>query len=122
MRSSQRIAGTLLQYDEPEWKPLEALVGLELAAWFMWMCSVQLTDGDVAQAYKHVATRRYLHLTGDGRAFVYTPERDYREVTRRQAIILAFEGWESVTFDAGSFAGIWAALRRAIDATRVGFA
>ena len=121
MRPSHRIAGTLLQYAEPEWKPLEALVGLELAAWFMWMCSVQLADGAVVQAYKHAATRRYLHLAVDGRAFVYTPERDYREVARRQAIVLAFEGSESVTFDAGSFADIRAALRRRLDAARVCF-
>jgi len=120
MRSSNPIAGTLLQYDEPEWEPLEALIGRELASWFMWMCSVRLEDGAVVQAYKHVATRRYLHLAG-GRAFVYTPERDYREVARRQAIVLAFEGWESVTLDAGSFADIGAALRRAIDAARAGF-
>jgi hypothetical protein len=55
---------------------------------------------------------------GDRRAFVYTPERDYREVERRQTIVLAFEGWESVTFDAGSFVGTRAALRCAIDAAR----
>ena len=74
----------------------------------------------MVQAYKHRATRRYLHLAGDGRAFVYTPEREYREVARRQAIVLAFEGWESVTFDPGSFADIRAALRTATGAARVG--
>ena len=116
MRSSHRIAGTLLQYDVPNWKPLEALVGLELAGWFMWMHSIRLADGAVVNAYKHIATRRYLHLDGDQRAFVYTQQRDYSEIARDRAILLAFEGWDSVTcVPPEEFEDIRAELWRAIE-------
>ena len=61
-----------MQYSEPSWAPLRALVGAELAHWFMWMCEVELADGVQVQAYKHISTRRYLHLANDCRAFLYT--------------------------------------------------
>ena len=58
------------QYDKPEWGPL-----LELAAEhiddFMWMFEVELESGLHLHAYKHIETRKYLHLDKEGRAFVY---------------------------------------------------
>jgi hypothetical protein len=36
---------------------------------FMWMFEFQLEDGIWMQAYKHRATRRYLYLDAEGRAF-----------------------------------------------------
>jgi hypothetical protein len=50
---------------------------------------VRLADGAVVQAYKHVSTRRHLHLAGDGRAFVCTAG-SYREIARRQGIVDVF--------------------------------
>lgn len=47
---------------------------------FMWMGTVQLTDGSRLQAYKHYWTRGYLHLADDGRAFVFVPKTRYEEV------------------------------------------
>ena len=38
---------------------------------FMWMFAVELEDGKRLDAYKHRWSRRYLHLTDKGRAFVY---------------------------------------------------
>jgi len=46
----------------------------------MWMYTVQLADGTRLQAYKHYWTRNYLHLTEDGRAFVFVPKTRYEEV------------------------------------------
>ena len=63
----------------------------------MWMFDLELADGVRAHAYKHVATRRYLHLAEDGRAFVCEGDRRYREIQPRHAIQLAFAGWESLS-------------------------
>ena len=47
---------------------------------FMWMGTIQLTDGTRIQAYEHYWTRDYLHLSEDGRAFVFVPKTRYEEV------------------------------------------
>lgn len=46
----------------------------------MWMGTVQLADGTRLQLYKHYWTRGYLHLSEDGRAFVFVPKTRYEEV------------------------------------------
>ena len=49
------------------------VVGEELAGEFMWMFEVQL-DSDVRlDAYKHIDTRRYVHLDPSGATYVYEP-------------------------------------------------
>jgi hypothetical protein len=51
-------------------------VGDRVARDFMWMFEVRLGDGRSLQAYKHIDTRRYVHLTADGQAYFYEhPER-----------------------------------------------
>lgn len=101
--TSDRIVrgNTTEQYDKPEWGPL-----LELAAEhiddFMWMFEIELESGLRLHAYKHIETRKYLHLDREGRAFVYLwpetiidkdepgsyrevdPQRILREVLRRR--------------------------------------
>ena len=62
----------LLQYDEPRWEPLEAAVGMTLAGGFMWMHEEVRADGSTIQAYKHIHTRRYLYLDGEGHAYEVT--------------------------------------------------
>jgi hypothetical protein len=69
------ISGELGWADEPIWDPLLAVVGEELAGWFMWMCPVELADGTRIEAYKHRITRRYLYLDADGRAWGYVETR-----------------------------------------------
>ena len=62
--------------DEPEWQPLLDFAPDHIGD-FMWMFSVELEDGRRLDAYKHWWSRRYLHLTGNGRTFVYEhPEND----------------------------------------------
>lgn len=73
------IRGRLLPVDAPEWEPLLNFAPDHVVD-FMWMGTVQLTDGTRVQAYKHYWTRDYLHLSEDGRAFVYVPKTRYEEV------------------------------------------
>lgn len=88
------ISGTMLQGDKPVWEPLVELVGGHSASWFMWMYEVELADGSAVHAYKHVSTRRYLHLGEDGRAFAYVGEHGYREIDPDVAVDLVIGGWE----------------------------
>jgi hypothetical protein len=73
------IRGKVLPVDAPEWEPLLNLAP-DLVVDFMWMGTIQLVDGTRLQAYKHYWTRDYLHLSDDGRAFVFVPKTRYEEV------------------------------------------
>jgi hypothetical protein len=84
----------VVQADAPAWEPLEAAIGSDIAEWFMWTHEIRLVDGWRLHAYKHVSTRRYLHLTEDGRAFDSRGESFYREIRLASAIARAFSGWE----------------------------
>ncbi|HEY3492752.1 MAG TPA: hypothetical protein VGK43_07350 [Solirubrobacterales bacterium] len=77
--SSKPQRGRLLKVDAPEWEPLLNLAP-DLVVDFMWMGTVQLVDGTRLQMYKHYWTRDYLHLSEDGRAFVFVPKTRYEEV------------------------------------------
>lgn len=68
------------QFNEARWATLEAALGSDIAAWFMWMHEIRLDDGTRIDAYKHTTTRRYLHLSDDGRAFDYLGDGGYGEV------------------------------------------
>jgi hypothetical protein len=92
MRRARTCCGSDVQGETPDWAPLEAAVGRELTGWFMWMHEVRLADGPSIHAYKHVVTRRYLHLTGDGRAFAYTGGECYRELPLATAVTLVLPG------------------------------
>ena len=119
MLSDRSISGDLLQYEEPDWEPLRALVGMTLADWFMWMHEIQLVDGTRLHAYKHIATRRYFHLALDGRAFVYTPRGRYREIEPRMAIDLVFADWDVLAPEPRDPQVVRAALRSARRAATV---
>ena len=64
--------------ERPDWKPLLDALGENVAADFMWMFEVELANGTRLQAYKHIDTRRYVHLDRDGAAFVFEPPDRYR--------------------------------------------
>ena len=82
--------------ERPDWDPLIDLVGLELVRWFMWMGQIELVDDTHVHAYKHVATRRYLHIGEDGRLFAYRSPDRYTEIEVPEAIEEVFCGWDSV--------------------------
>ena len=80
------ISGEIHQFDRPEWAPLVALVGEDVAEDFMWMHEVELVDGRRVHAFKHRETRRYFHLLHDGGAFAYTPGGLYEPIEPEDAI------------------------------------
>lgn len=53
-----------MEFDKPNWAPLEAVGGPELCSEFMWMMR---RSG--IEFFKHIHTRRYLLLSPDGRCF-----------------------------------------------------
>jgi hypothetical protein len=109
------INGTLGRVDRPVWQPLLDLVGEFLIGDFMWMHEIELDDGSAIHAYKHSATRRYLHLHEvDGRAFVYLESDRYRVIDARDAIDDVFHRWEELVVDPANRA----AIRTAIDVAR----
>lgn len=81
--------------DKPDWAPLEAVVGTRLAAWFMWVHEVSLDAECRIQAYKHVATRRYLHVACDGRTFLLRADGRYETTDLARAVLFAFSGWKA---------------------------
>ena len=93
MPPKHTFAGELSQYERPNWDPLIDLVVVHLVRWFMWMHELEL-DGTPAHAYKHVATRRYLHVGEDGRLFGYVLPFRYQVVEPRQALDEVFFEWE----------------------------
>jgi hypothetical protein len=75
----------MVQYETPHWDPLMEVVGPRVIGDFMWMHEVKLTDGRAAHAYKHIDTRRYIHLDEEGNAFVYTDSGRWR--SRRDRLV-----------------------------------
>lgn len=73
MKTVAVTSGKFVQCEQPEWRPLCGAVGDRLAGQFMWMAEIELDDGTRVHAYKHVQTRRYLHLDMHGRIFVLVP-------------------------------------------------
>jgi hypothetical protein len=78
MGKEQVYEGRSTQGDTPEWGPLLDAVGERVTGDFMWMFEVVLTNGTPLQAYKHIDTRRYVHLAPDGAAFCFEPPDHYR--------------------------------------------
>lgn len=79
---------------KPSWEPLVNLVGRDVVPCFMWMFALELDDGAEVHAYKCISTRQYVHLAGDGRAFALRGKDGYEEVTPREALEQAFNGWQ----------------------------
>jgi hypothetical protein len=82
--------GDIGQYGRPNWDPLLGLVGEELTGDFMWMYEVDLVPRGHLQAYKHIDTRRYLHLDGRGNAYEYHGPNRYRRVPVLDALVSVF--------------------------------
>ena len=107
------IRGEMGQGERPNWQPLEAMVGDVLAGEFMWMFQVDLADGTAVHAYKHICTRRYLHLAEDGRTFAFTFCRRYRQVDPFDLLMVVFEDWERFADEQADVPALRAALRQA---------
>jgi hypothetical protein len=65
-------------------------VGWRVAGDFMWMYEVELSDGRSLQVYKHVDTRRSVHLAADGQAYYYEPPDRYLPISAAQVFAAVF--------------------------------
>lgn len=72
------------------------LVGPVLINWFMWMGEIRLHNGMSVHAYKHVETRRYLHLADGHTAFTYIEPDYYSRIRLDSALAEAFCDWDLV--------------------------
>jgi hypothetical protein len=118
MTTQPFVVGAWIRDDEPRWEPLERAVGADLVDTFMWMFEVQTTDRHRFQAYKHISTRRYLHVDHQGGAYLYLgevhSEDRYRRVPLADAIELALRPWwEELDATADEVADAHAAIERA---------
>jgi hypothetical protein len=84
------IKGEATQGDRPDWEPLVDAVGGRVASDFMWMYEVELSDGRSLQVYKHVDTRRSVHLAADGQAYYYEPPDRYVPISAAQVFAAVF--------------------------------
>jgi hypothetical protein len=77
MARRRGLTGEVAQFETPEWDPLVDAVGERVTRDFMWMHEVVLSDGKSLHAYKHIDTRRYVHLAADGSAWCHEPSGGY---------------------------------------------
>jgi len=82
--------GRRYQGETPDWGPLRDAVGERVTGDFMWMFEVVLDDGTPLQAYKHIDTRRYVHLAPDGTAFFYEGPDRYRSIAAARVLAEVF--------------------------------
>ena len=66
------------------------VVGEDIVGDFMWMYEVELSNGNRLQVYKHIDTRRSIHLDSDGAAFAYAPPDRYRTVAAADVLAEVF--------------------------------
>jgi hypothetical protein len=81
-RPKRRLRGSEPSGLRPDWRPLIELAPDEVQD-FMWMFRDFLEGGTVVEAYKHVSTRRYLHLDASGCAYEFIGGTSYEEVDPR---------------------------------------
>ena len=93
MRIEGEIRGVDHSPETPDWGPLVVAVGEDVASWFMYMFWVACSDGRRLHAYKHIATRCYIHLDDDGNAFYYVEPDRYRPIPLAEIVEAALSPW-----------------------------
>ena len=86
---------------EHDWKALERFADLATRAGhpvaaddFMWMGAAEFHDGRVIHSYKHVDTRRYLHLDDSGHTYRFLSRAEggrYVPIESPQSALLQVE-------------------------------
>jgi len=105
------LRGTVVQSEQPDWRPLLRLLPDVLVETFMWMFELRL-PGQRVHAYKHVVTRRYVHLSASSRrAYVYLDDERYARIPVATALELALAPWwQELGASLEETATTWAAL------------
>ena len=111
MATDHEIRGVSHGSETPEWGPLEEVVGVEVASWFMYMFWVATSDGRRLHAYKHIATRGYVHLDDDGNAFYYVDDDRYRPIPLADIVEAVLSPWWEKGLATGDEQDIAAAKR-----------
>jgi hypothetical protein len=81
MPRKKKFKGDNVQTSAPDFGPLLNVIHDDTASWFMWMHEVELEDETRIHCFKHRWNRRSIHLSEEGKAYLYTwdpkhPERD----------------------------------------------
>jgi hypothetical protein len=79
----------------------------------MWMYEVELDDGTHLQVYKHIDTRRPVHLAADGAAYYYKPPDRYVRIAAGDVFAEVFRDLPRLGgVTEGQIAASWAAVDR----------
>lgn len=97
MTSNKLIESVIVQEDDPDWGPLEDMLGPDGHDEFEWRAEVELAGGTRIQAYKHAVSGHYLHLSAEGHAYQFIGEEHYLSIDLDDALWMA----------RGPFAHIW---------------
>jgi hypothetical protein len=111
MAPGRCITARPAQWNTPDWRPLEQVLDGDLLGGFMWMCELRTPAGGAIHCYKHVDTRRSIHLDASETAFVYLGDDRYRSVPLAAALEEVFASWAQL----GAFPAQVAAVQAAID-------
>jgi len=109
------ITARVVNYEEPDWRPLERFASPYLAGSFMWMHEVRTRRGESFHAYKHIETRCYVHLGIDGNGLAF--HWDEKRYGRYPAWVLLKAAlrpwWEELNASAEEIALAQMAIQRA---------
>jgi hypothetical protein len=105
------LRGVTHSGEKPEWVPLVQAVGTDVASWFMYMFRVGTSDGRRLHAYKHIATRCYVHLDDDGNAFYYAEPDRYRPIALADILEAVLAPWWELGLADGEARDVAAAKR-----------
>src|SRR3954447_14320775 len=102
MRDRSILQGKWGGSEEPDWRPLEKILPVELCRAFMWMSDVDLHGGGHLYVYKHSVTRRYFHLDDDGAPYGYVAPGVYVPLRHHDAVETMFPpSWLLCAAEAG---------------------
>src|SRR3954451_7170816 len=79
--------------EQPDWRPLEKIVPLDLCGPFLWMWDVEVDGGERLYVYKPSVPRRYFHLDRDGAPYRYAAPDIYVPLRHHDAVELVFPPW-----------------------------
>lgn len=113
MQPIENVHGAMLRGDTPHWDPL-LKVAPELVEHFMWMFELEIDDGRRLHAFKHISTRRYLHLDHRGNAFAYVHRHRYRPIDLACLLEEALRPWwEELDATPEEVTACWMVIQRA---------
>lgn len=106
MPDYRTLRGRTSRLERPDWDPLIDLVGVDIAPYFMWMGEIELLDDTRLHTFKHVATRRCVHIGEDGRLFTHRRPDLYTEIDVATALEFVFHEWDQLIPEADEKAAV----------------